>query len=111
VLKEKFEEFESLPRKRFPGLDTIVFIKMVFILFPASDYRYLPYTVNFSLSISVPVSELSIFFTEPDPKYEIVIPIRFTGGKFIADTTGSGCYVAIFVDFHKIMLSCKVVNH
>jgi hypothetical protein len=40
VLKEKFEDFINLPRKCFPGLDTIVFIKIVLILFPASDYRY-----------------------------------------------------------------------
>ncbi|XP_024936270.1 nucleolar protein 14 homolog isoform X2 [Cephus cinctus] len=39
VIKEKHEEFER-NKKRYPGLDTLIFLKLVSLLFPTSDFRH-----------------------------------------------------------------------
>jgi len=40
VISDKYEQFNSLVRARYPGLDTIMFLHLVHILFPTSDYRH-----------------------------------------------------------------------
>ncbi|XP_066598447.1 nucleolar protein 14 homolog isoform X2 [Prorops nasuta] len=39
VLKEKHEEFEK-NKKKYPNLDTLIFFKLVSLLFPTSDFRH-----------------------------------------------------------------------
>ncbi|XP_072387419.1 nucleolar protein 14 homolog [Diabrotica undecimpunctata] len=39
VIKEKFEEFKKRP-KVFPGIEVLVFLKLVSVLFPTSDFRH-----------------------------------------------------------------------
>lgn len=39
VMKEKYEDFKKKP-KRFPGLDALVFFKLIGSLFPTSDFRH-----------------------------------------------------------------------
>ncbi|XP_028129289.2 nucleolar protein 14 homolog [Diabrotica virgifera virgifera] len=39
VIKEKFEEFKKTP-KVFPGIEVLVFLKLVGVLFPTSDFRH-----------------------------------------------------------------------
>ncbi|CAG9865034.1 unnamed protein product [Phyllotreta striolata] len=39
VIKEKFEEFRKKPKK-YPDLEILVFLKLVSILFPTSDFRH-----------------------------------------------------------------------
>merc|ERR1711892_1017237 len=40
VITDKYEQFNLLVRPRYPGLDTIMFLHLVHILFPTSDYRH-----------------------------------------------------------------------
>jgi len=41
VIREKFEQFNNGEgRKQLPGLDTLIFSRLVMLLFPASDYRH-----------------------------------------------------------------------
>jgi len=40
VISDKFDQFNSLVRPRYPGLDTVMFLHLVHILFPSSDYRH-----------------------------------------------------------------------
>jgi len=40
VISDKYDQFNSLVRPRYPGLDTIMFLHLVHILFPTSDYRH-----------------------------------------------------------------------
>nr|XP_034188024.1 nucleolar protein 14 homolog [Osmia lignaria]XP_034188025.1 nucleolar protein 14 homolog [Osmia lignaria] len=39
IIKEKHEEFEK-NKKRYPSLDTLIFFKLVSLIFPTSDYRH-----------------------------------------------------------------------
>ncbi|XP_077299641.1 nucleolar protein 14 homolog l(3)07882 [Arctopsyche grandis] len=39
VVKEKYEDFKKYP-KRFPGLDTLIFFKLVSVLFSTSDMKH-----------------------------------------------------------------------
>lgn len=39
VIKEKYEDFKKYP-KRFPGLDTLIFFKLVSVLFSTSDMKH-----------------------------------------------------------------------
>ena len=40
VVAEKFRDFDSQTRKSIPGLETLIFLKLAIILFPASDFRH-----------------------------------------------------------------------
>merc|ERR1719186_632492 len=40
VITDKYEQFNSLLRSRYPGLDTVMFLHLTHILFPTSDYRH-----------------------------------------------------------------------
>merc|ERR1719234_2979491 len=40
LVKEKFSEWWQLPRRRMPGPDTLIFLQLVHLLFPTSDYRH-----------------------------------------------------------------------
>merc|ERR1719273_2778068 len=40
LVKEKFSEWWELPRRRMPGPDTLIFLQLVHLLFPTSDYRH-----------------------------------------------------------------------
>ena len=40
VVREKFKDFDSQSRKSIPGLDTLIFLKLAILLFPASDFRH-----------------------------------------------------------------------
>ena len=40
LVKEKFSEWWDLPRRRMPGPDTLIFLQLVHLLFPTSDYRH-----------------------------------------------------------------------
>ncbi|CAK9823662.1 Nucleolar protein 14 homolog [Anthophora retusa] len=39
IIKEKHEEFEK-NKKKYPGLDTLIFFKLVSLIFPTSDFRH-----------------------------------------------------------------------
>lgn len=39
IIKEKHEEFEK-NKKNYPGLDTLIFLKLVSLIFPTSDFRH-----------------------------------------------------------------------
>lgn len=39
IIKEKHDEFEK-NKKRYPGLDTLIFFKLVSLIFPTSDFRH-----------------------------------------------------------------------
>ena len=53
VLREKFDQFDAAQRKTIPGLDTIVFVRLVLLLFPASDYRHPVVTPAYTLICSI----------------------------------------------------------
>ena len=40
VCSEKYEEFHQAPRPRYPGLDTVIFLHLVHLVCPTSDYRH-----------------------------------------------------------------------
>ncbi|OAD53158.1 Nucleolar protein 14 like protein [Eufriesea mexicana] len=39
IIKEKYEEFKK-NKKKYPGLDTLIFFKLVSLIFPTSDFRH-----------------------------------------------------------------------
>merc|ERR1719319_852386 len=53
VITQKFEQFNSLPRKSYPGLDTLLFLKLTCLLFPSSDYRHPVITPALQLICSI----------------------------------------------------------
>ena len=53
VIKEKFDAFAAQNRKSIPGLETLVFVKLVLLLFPASDYRHPVVTPVLTLACTI----------------------------------------------------------
>ena len=54
VIKEKFEAFDAQTRRKLiPGLETIIFLRLVMLLFPASDYRHPVVTPALTLACTV----------------------------------------------------------
>jgi len=53
VITEKFDQFNSLGRKVYPGLDTLLFLKLTCLLFPSSDYRHPVITPALQLMCSI----------------------------------------------------------
>jgi len=53
VIKNKFDQWTNQPRPRFPGLDTILILHLVNLLFPTSDYRHPVVTPAIILASSI----------------------------------------------------------
>merc|ERR1719309_1882337 len=53
LLREKFEQFDESTRKVIPGLDTLIFIKIVTLIFPSSDYRHPVVTPALAFACSI----------------------------------------------------------
>merc|ERR550519_2860687 len=53
VISDKYDQFNSLVRPRYPGLDTIMFLHLVHITFPSSDYRHPVVTPSVTFMCSV----------------------------------------------------------
>jgi len=53
VISDKYDQFNSLVRPRYPGLDTIMFLHLVHIIFPSSDYRHPVVTPSVTFMCSV----------------------------------------------------------
>merc|ERR1719431_2198474 len=53
VISDKYDQFNSLVRPRYPGLDTIMFLHLVHIIFPSSDYRHPVVTPSVTFMCSI----------------------------------------------------------
>merc|ERR1719153_528365 len=53
VISDKYDQFNSLVRPRYPGLDTIMFLHLVHLIFPSSDYRHPVVTPSVTFMCSI----------------------------------------------------------
>jgi len=53
VITDKFEHFQTLNKPRYPSLDAIMFLHLVQLLFPTSDYRHPVVTPSLTYMCSV----------------------------------------------------------
>jgi len=53
VITDKYDQFNSLVRARYPGLDSVLFLHLIHILFPTSDYRHPVVTPAISFMCSI----------------------------------------------------------
>ncbi|XP_076065916.1 nucleolar protein 14-like isoform X2 [Oratosquilla oratoria] len=75
VIEEKYADFNTRKSKRYPTADTLVFLKIAGLLFPASDYQHLVMTPLF------------VFMTHLLGQSQVSTQREVSAGLFVASVT------------------------